>query len=90
MDEQDIRSRHRLSASDGYLSIPLADAYLWRSRRGLRGRRSQIVYYRPDGRQILFNKSDSDPYTVRFRVDPADGSASSARMKNPAMKKWKR
>jgi hypothetical protein len=70
MDEQEIRSRHRTATSDGYLSLPLAAAYLWRSRRGLRGRLSQIVYYRPDGRQILFKKSDSAACMERFRVEP--------------------
>jgi hypothetical protein len=75
MDEQDIRSRHNLAASDGYLSLPLAAAYLWRSRRGLRGRLSQIVYYRPDGRQIVFKKSDSAAHAERFRVDPIDPDA---------------
>jgi len=70
MDEQEIRPRYRTTAYDGYLSLPLAAAYLWRSRRGLRGRLSQIVYYRPDGRQILFKKSDADAYMERFRVEP--------------------
>lgn len=70
MDEQEIRPRHRTASGDGYLSLPLAAAYLWRSRRGLRGRLSQIVYYRPDGRQILFKKADSEAYMERFRVDP--------------------
>ena len=70
MDEQEIRPRYRTTAYDGYLSLPLAAAYLWRSRRGLRGRLSQIVYYRPDGRQILFKKSDSHAYMERFRVEP--------------------
>jgi hypothetical protein len=72
MDERKIRPRHITASSDGYLSLPLAAAYLWRSRRGLRGRLSQIVYYRPDGRQIVFKKSDSDAYMERFRVDPID------------------
>jgi hypothetical protein len=72
MDERKIRTRHRTATGDGYLSLPLAAAYLWRSRRGLRGRLSQIVYYRPDGRQIIFKKSDSDTYRERFRVDPKD------------------
>jgi hypothetical protein len=72
MDERKIRPRHRTAAGDGYLSLPLAAAYLWRSRRGLRGRLSQIVYYRPDGRQIIFKKSDSDACMERFRVDPID------------------
>ncbi len=71
VDEQDIRSRHRLAASDGYLSLPLPVAYLWMSRRGLRRRFSQIVYYRPDG-QIILKKSGFDTYMERFRVDPAD------------------
>ncbi|MGB5993991.1 MAG: hypothetical protein WBG20_01105 [Candidatus Deferrimicrobiaceae bacterium] len=72
MDERKIRPRHITASSDGYLSLPLAAAYLWRSRRGLRGRLSQIVYYRPDGRQIIFKKSDSDAYMEKFRVDPMD------------------
>lgn len=38
----------------------------------MRGRLSQIVYYRPDGRQILFKKSDFDAHKERFRVDPID------------------
>ena len=38
----------------------------------MRGRLSQIVYYRPDGRQIIFKKSDSDAYMEKFRVDPID------------------
>jgi hypothetical protein len=38
----------------------------------LRGRLSQIVYYRPDGRQILFKKADSDACRETFRVDPVD------------------
>lgn len=70
MDEQGIRPRYRTTAYDGYLSLPLAAAYLWRSRRGLRGRLSQIVYYRPDGRQILFKKADSGACRETFRVDP--------------------
>ena len=37
----------------------------------MRGRHSQIVYYRPDGRQIIF-KSGFDAYMERFRVDPID------------------
>ena len=37
----------------------------------MRGRQSQVVYYRPDGRQIIF-KSGFDAYTERFRVDPID------------------
>lgn len=41
----------------------------------MRGRLSQIVYYRPDGRQIIFKKSDSDAYMERFRVDPMDHDA---------------
>ena len=72
MDEQEIRPRYRTATYDGYLSLPLAAAYLWRSRRGLRGRLSQIVYYRPDGRQIIFKKADSDAYMERFRVDPVE------------------
>ena len=72
MDERKIGPRHITASSDGYLSLPLAAAYLWRSRRGLRGRLSQIVYYRPDGRQIVFKKSDSDAYREKFRVDPID------------------
>ena len=72
MDEQEHRPRYRATTYDGYLSLPLAAAYLWRSRRGLRGRLSQIVYYRPDGRQIIFKKSDSVAHTERFRVDPVD------------------
>ena len=72
MDERKVRSRHITASSDGYLSLPLAAAYLWRSRRGLRGRLSQIVYYRPDGRQIVFKKSDSEAHRERFRVDPID------------------
>ncbi len=75
MDEQKIRPRYRTTAYDGYLSLPLAAAYLWRSRRGLRGRLSQIVYYRPDGRQILFKKTDSDACRETFRVDPIDPGA---------------
>ena len=75
MDERKIRPRHITASSDGYLSLPLAAAYLWRSRRGLRGRLSQIVYYRPDGRQIIFKKSGSDAYMERFRVDPIDPDA---------------
>ena len=74
MDEQEIRRRHTTPTGDGYVSLPLATAYLWRSRRGLRGRLSQIVYYRPDGRQIIF-KSDSEAYGERFRVDPIDHDA---------------
>ncbi len=70
MDERKVLSRHITASSDGYLSLPLAAAYLWRSRRGLRGRLSQIVYYRPDGRQIVFKKSDSEAHRERFRVDP--------------------
>jgi len=70
MDEQEIRPRYKTATYDGYLSLPLAAAYLWRSRRGLRGRLSQIVYYRPDGRQIVFKKSDSDAYREKFRVEP--------------------
>jgi len=38
----------------------------------LRGRLSQIVYYRPDGRQILFKKEGSDSCRETFRVDPVD------------------
>jgi hypothetical protein len=38
----------------------------------LRGRLSQIVYYRPDGRQILFKKVGSDSCRETFRVDPVD------------------
>ena len=38
----------------------------------MRGRLSQIVYYRPDGRQIIFKKSDSDAHMEKFRVDPID------------------
>ena len=72
MDEQEFRPRYKTTTYDGYLSLPLAAAYLWRSRRGLRGRLSQIVYYRPDGRQIVFKKSDSDAYMERFRVEPID------------------
>ena len=75
MDEQENRPRYRSTAYDGYLSLPLAAAYLWRSRRGLRGRLSQIVYYRSDGRQILFRKTDSDAYRETFRVDPVDVDA---------------
>jgi hypothetical protein len=71
MDEQEIRPRHITATSDGYLSLPLANAYLWLSRRGLRGRHSQIVYYRPDGRQIIF-KSGFDAYMERFLVDARD------------------
>ena len=41
----------------------------------MRGRRSQIVYYRPDGRQILFKKADSDSCRETFRVDPVDPGA---------------
>ncbi len=70
MDEQEIRPRYKTTTYDGYLSLPLPASYLWRSRRGLRGRLSQIVYYRPDGRQIVFKKSDSEVYRERFRVDP--------------------
>ena len=69
MDAQEIRPRHRTASGDGYLSLPLAYAYLWRSRRGLRGRLSQIVYYRPDGRQIIFKKSNSAAHTEKFHVD---------------------
>jgi len=72
MDEQEIRPRFRATTYDGYLSLPLAAAYLWRSRRGLRGRLSQIVYYQPDGRQIIFKKSDSDAHMEKFRVDRKD------------------
>ena len=72
MDDQKNRPRYRSAAYDGYLSLPLAAAYLWRSRRGLRGRLSQIVYYRPDGRQILFKKADSGGCRETFRVDPID------------------
>jgi hypothetical protein len=72
MDERKIRHRHITTTGDGYLSLSLAAAYLWRSRRGLRGRLSQIVYYRPDGRQIIFKKADSDACMERFRVDPID------------------
>jgi hypothetical protein len=72
MDERKIRPHHTTTTGDGYLSLPLAAAYLWRSRRGLRGRFSQIVYYRPDGRQIIFKKSDSGAHRERFRVDPVD------------------
>jgi len=75
MDEQNNRPRYRSTAYDGYLSLPLAAAYLWRSRRGLRGRLSQIVYYRPDGRQILFKKAGSDSCRETFRVDPVDPGA---------------
>jgi hypothetical protein len=75
MDERNNRPRYRTAAYDGYLSLPLAAAYLWRSRRGLRGRLSQIVYYRPDGRQILFKKADSGACRETFRVDPADPGA---------------
>jgi hypothetical protein len=75
MDEQKNRPRYRSTAYDGYLSLPLAAAYLWRSRRGLRGRLSQIVYYRPDGRQILFKKADSGACRETFRVDPAGPGA---------------
>jgi len=71
MEAQEIRPRYSTISHDGYLSLPLAAAYLWRSRRGLRGRLSQIVYYRPDGRQILFKKADSLACMERFRVDPA-------------------
>ncbi len=71
MDEQEIRPRHITVTGDGYLSLPLAGAYLWRSRRGLRGRLSQIVYYRPDGRQIVFKKSDSKAYMEKFRARSA-------------------
>ena len=71
MDEQEIRPRHITATSDGYLSLPLANAYLWLSRRGLRGRHSQIVYYRPDGRQIIF-KSGFGAYMERFRADAID------------------
>ena len=82
MDEQEIRPRYRATAYDGYLSLPLAAAYLWRSRRGLRGRLSQIVYYRPDGRQILFKKSDSHAYMERFRVEPIARDALVEKKKN--------
>jgi hypothetical protein len=75
MDEQKYRPRYRTAAYDGYLSLPLSAAYLWRSRRGLRGRLSQIVYYRPDGRQILFKKAGADSCRKTFRVDPADPGA---------------
>jgi hypothetical protein len=88
MDERKVRPRHITASSDGYLSLPLAAAYLWRSRRGLRGRLSQIVYYRPDGRQIVFKKSDSDAHMERFRVDPialksSDGKKSAEKKKPP-------
>ncbi len=69
MDEQDVRPRRGTFAADGYLSLPLPAAYLWRSRRGLRGRLSQIVYYRSDGQQIVFKRSDSKVYREMFRVD---------------------
>lgn len=69
MEEQEFRPRYHTSAADGYLSRPLPAAYLWRSRRGLRGRLSQIVYYRSNGRQIVFKRSDSKVYRERFRVD---------------------
>lgn len=69
MEERDIRLRQNPAAADGYLSRPLADAYLWRSRRGLRGRLSQIVYYRPDGRQFVFKRSDAAAYRERFCAD---------------------
>jgi hypothetical protein len=69
------------------LSLPLAAAYLWRSRRGLRGRLSQIVYYRPDGRQIVFKKSDSDAYRERFRVEAIDPDALAEKKKKKKKKK---
>ncbi|MBK5095522.1 MAG: hypothetical protein JJE32_07570 [Deltaproteobacteria bacterium] len=87
MDERKIRPRHITASSDGYLSLPLAAAYLWRSRRGLRGRLSQIVYYRPDGRQIVFKKSDTEAYMERFRVDPTDLDALVEKKKKKKKKK---
>lgn len=81
MDEQNNRPRYRSTAYDGYLSLPLATAYLWRSRRGLRGRLSQIVYYQPDGRQILFKKADSSACRETFRVDPEDPGAPAGKKK---------
>ncbi len=83
MDEQEIRSRQTTPTGDGYVSLPLAAAYLWRSRRGLRGRLSQIVYYRPDGRQILFKKADSEACMERFRVDPMDHGAQGEKAPGP-------
>jgi len=87
MDEQEIRPRYRTTAYDGYLSLPLAVAYLWRSRKGLRGRLSQIVYYRPDGRQILFKKADSDACRETFRVEHADLGALVEKKKKKKKKK---
>lgn len=71
MDEPELRTGHITVTGDGYLSRPLAAAYLWRSRRGLRGRLSQISYYLPDG-QMIFKKSGFTTNMERFRVDPPD------------------
>ncbi len=70
MDEPEPRHGHITVTGDGYLSLPLEAAYLWRSRRGLRGRLSQISYYLPDG-QMIYKKSGFTTNMERFRVDPA-------------------
>lgn len=71
MDEPELRPGHITVTGDGYLSRPLAAAYLWRSRRGLRGRLSQISYYLPDG-QMIFKKAGFTTNMERFRVDSPD------------------
>ena len=53
----------------------------------MRGRLSQIVYYRPDGRQIVFKKSDTEAYMERFRVDPTDLNALVEKKKKKKKKK---
>ena len=74
MDEPELRPGHITVTGDGYLSRPLAAAYLWRSRRGLRGRLSQISYYLPDG-QMIFKKSGFATNMEWFRVDSVDDGA---------------
>ena len=71
MDDPEFRPGHITVTGDGYLSRPLAAAYLWRSRRGLRGRLSQISYYLPDG-QMIFKKTGFTTNMERFRVHPPD------------------
>lgn len=71
MDKPEPRPGHITVTGDGYLSRPLAAAYLWRSRRGLRGRLSQISYYQPNG-QMIFKKSGFATNMEQFRVDSVE------------------
>lgn len=57
--------------NSGYLSLPVAAAYLGRSARWLRRRLDRIRHFRPDGGP-LFRREDLDEFMSGYIVEPAE------------------